>query len=85
MGEECGQCINYTIGWGIPSGPRVPMVLESFRDCVHARNIRAYLFMCTHVRACVRARVYAHVDLQRCVMYVPAAVEIPVRKHAMCT
>ena len=48
MGEECGQCINYTTGWlGIPPASRVPIVRESPRVCT--RVIRAC------VRACVRA------------------------------
>lgn len=51
MGEECGQCINYTTGWlGIPSAPRVPIVRESPR-CVHSCN--TYI---TCVRECVRTR-----------------------------
>jgi len=53
MGEECGQCINYTTGWlGIPSAPRVPIVRESPRVC--SRVIRAYVH---YVRACVRTCV----------------------------
>ena len=65
MGEECGQCINYTTGWlGIPSAPRVPIVRESPRVC--SRVIRAYVH---YVRACVRACV--RVDLQRTYLQQP--------------
>lgn len=65
MGEECGQCINYTTGWlGIPSAPRVPIVRESPCVCTHV--IRT-LHVCKHacVRSCMRTRGPA---------YLPAAI-----------
>jgi len=52
MGEECGQCINYTTGWlGIPSASRVPIVRESPRVCTRVIHT---------LRACVRAYAWTY-------------------------
>jgi len=65
MGEECGQCINYTTGWlGIPSAPRVPIVRESPRVCTHViltlhACVRAYTWICSVVPTCSNIEIPA--------------------------